>query len=258
MTIRRLTREAQERLFDDVAELPAAPLYTREGRIPFHITTTARKNRAARERVQREKDAKAEAKRKAEGRPRSKRNKKTTGITGQVGKRGITLSVNPNEITYQQALRGAQQKTRAGTVYYAWRDPDRRTFFDNPVFTFNFQAGNILPFAYRGLPEYAEHSGTPPVPSGQRDYYEFKGILDESKHLSNGRPNFVVISTNTRIYPALVLHGFFDPAGFSVTHTVDTANTITWSIPFTCRFTYPALHDPAALIASFKDNVPAG
>lgn len=165
----------------------------------------------------------------------------------------IILHINPSEAQFGQGIRGAESKNKSGTVLYTWRDPKRKTFFDEPTVTLTFHTGNMLPFTYMGgvsNPSSADWAQKP-IPRGLANYYRFMEILDDRKILPDGRPNFVYITHSSRLYPKLTLVGFFTPEGVQIQETAQEPNQISWSATLNCRFTYPHLSDSRSLIDAY-------
>lgn len=167
----------------------------------------------------------------------------------------IIFRVNPNQLHITQALRGAEAKTRVGTVYYVWQDPLKRTFFDEPTVGITFNSGNLLPWTWLNT---VPAGRTPdltqlPVPPGIETFYRFLALLNEGKAMPDGRPNFIYITINTRKFPQLTLAGWFTPEGVSsVTDSADDPNQLTWTANFHCRATYPRLYNSGELLSVFK------
>jgi hypothetical protein len=167
----------------------------------------------------------------------------------------IIFKVNPNQLHITQALRGAEAKTRVGTVYYVWQDPLKRSFFDEPTVGITFNSGNLFPWSWlnavpfgTALPSLADK-----VPPGIETFYRFMALLNEGKMMPGGRPNFVYITVNTRKFPQLTLAGWFTPEGVSsVTDSADDPNHLTWTANFHCRATYPRLYNSGELLSVFK------
>ena len=170
----------------------------------------------------------------------------------------LIFRVNPNQLHITQALRGAEAKTRIGTVYYVWQDPLKRSFFDEPTVGITFDSGNLLPWTWLNS-ESGMASGTYelpltiPVPPGMETFYRFMALLNESKMMPDGRPNFVYVTINTRKFPQLTLAGWFTPEGIgSITDSADDPNHLTWTANFHCRATYPRLYNSGELLTMFK------
>jgi hypothetical protein len=165
----------------------------------------------------------------------------------------IVFLINPHTISITQALRGSEAKTRVGTVQYVWQDPLKRTFFDEPTFSFTFDSGNLLPWTYLNKPGETPQTNPMRVPPGLTTFYRFLTLLDEIKAMPDGRPNFVYITINTVKFPRMTLAGWFTPEGVSgVTDSADDPNHLTWSANFHCRATYPRLYNSMELMNAFR------
>lgn len=166
----------------------------------------------------------------------------------------IIFRINPNQLHISQALRGAEAKTRVGTVYYVWQDPLKRSFFDEPTVGITFDSGNLFPWTWLNkLPFGGAIPDTLPIPPGIETFYRFMSLLNEGKVMPDGRPNFIYITCNTRKFPQLTLAGWFTPEGVSsVTDSADDPHHLTWTANFHCRATYPRLYNSGELLAVFR------
>jgi len=178
-----------------------------------------------------------------------------SGLTGAERKDSqyIVFLINPHSINITQSIRGSEAKTRVGTVHYMWQDPLKRTFFDEPTFSFTFDSGNLLPWTYLNNPGATPQTNPMRVPPGLTTFYRFLTLLDEIKAMPDGRPNFTYITINTVKFPRMTLAGWFTPEGVSgVTDSADDPNHLTWSANFHCRATYPRLYNSLELMTAFR------
>lgn len=193
--------------------------------------------------------------------------------------RYIFCRVNPSAITITQGFRGAEQKTRTGMVFNLWYDPKRKSFFDNPEVTFQFQTGSLIPIRvklqgtgletgesaeqYQVLTPGASASDAffggdvkmePVVPKGLDNMYEFLALLDEDKVLPNGRPNFVYVLYSTSNFPSISLVGFFKPDPIQILETADDPHQVTFQHTFTVRYSTPErLSNSTELMRLFEE-----
>lgn len=161
----------------------------------------------------------------------------------------------PSNTQWSFPMRAAQQQTRSGTVYHAWRNGSRQTFFDEPTVTFTFQAGNIMPVRVaQGTPTETGKvvSEAVTLPPGLLDFYDFFEILNQPKILSDGRPNFVFIAYHSLVYPEIFMRGFFNPEGLQFQEDSQNPANLTWSSSFKIRSTEPPFWDSHQLIASWR------
>jgi hypothetical protein len=157
----------------------------------------------------------------------------------------------PKSITWKFNQRGTIQQSRSGHISHYWRDDSRDTFFDNPSIEFTFQTGNLIPIS-------DANKTIPTLPPGLVDYYDFFSILDEQKILSNGKPNHVIITYQTLLYPNIVLKGFFEPGvTISVNESAAKPASIEWNATFRVSSTDPKFSSSEDLISSWTTRVTA-
>jgi hypothetical protein len=161
---------------------------------------------------------------------------------------------NPKSVDWSISQRGSEVKTKAGTVLHIWRDRTRKTDYDDPKITMTFQSGSIMPGFDNALdPAKLVGAPTQPMPPGLDNFYQFLQLVDASK-ISNGRANLIHILYRSRIFPSMVLSGFFEPQ--SVVKFNDSADNPfqvnSWSATFTIYKTVPALKDWSRLKAQFS------
>jgi len=155
--------------------------------------------------------------------------------------KAIKFRVNPSDVSWTMAQRSQEQKTKAGTVLHVWNDNERKTYFDEPVLTINFQSGNILPT--RSLLDF---QGT--IPEGLVNFYEFMALVDEVKVLDDGRANLCYIKYNSLIFPSITLWGFWQPQGISFSDQASNhAQVNNWSASFTVYKSTPELGRAVAI-----------
>lgn len=151
--------------------------------------------------------------------------------------RYLVLRCNPSEVQWRAPQRAQEQKTHNGTILHVWRDPVRRTYFDELQLSINFQAGNIMPM----------ETGTSDlkIPPGLHNFYTFLELVDEQKIISTGdgfgQTNFVYIWYNSLIFPQITLAGLFTPEGPSWTDGSQDPANMTWSANFTVYHSYPEM-----------------
>lgn len=188
--------------------------------------------------------------------------------------RYIYCAVNPSDIQWKIALRAKDQKTRGGTVQHLWKsrnDARRDTFYDEPVLTINFQAGNILPITDRpaatvnksfGIATADNQRADPIVPDGMRNFYDFMELMDTPRQFqsldASGNPtgpvrdNPVYILYNSRIFPSMALTGMWTQDGFSFSDKSENPNEISnWTASFIVHDSYPKINSPQSLIATY-------
>jgi hypothetical protein len=149
--------------------------------------------------------------------------------------KSIKFRVNPSDVAWTMAQRSQEQKTKAGTVLHVWNDNERKTYFDEPVLTINFQSGNILPS--RSLLDFRGE-----LPEGLCNFYEFIALVDEVKVLDDGRANLCYIQYNSLIFPSITLWGFWTPNGISFSDSAENhAQVNNWTASFTVYKSTPEL-----------------
>lgn len=149
--------------------------------------------------------------------------------------KAIKFRVNPSDVSWSMAQRSQEMKTKAGTVLHVWNDNQRKTYFDEPVLTINFQSGNILPTR-----SIASFRGD--IPEGLCNFYEFMALVDEVKVLDDGRANLCYIQYNSLIFPSITLWGFFTPNGISFSDSAaNHAQVNNWTASFTVYKSSPEL-----------------
>jgi hypothetical protein len=92
---------------------------------------------------------------------------------------------------------------------------------------FQFQSSNILPETYQKTANPGEETGNMHsqgadglIPPGLKNFFEIMSIFNEDRIIDgrqdsnlvpyDGTPNYVIIKISTRIFPDMVLYGFFD------------------------------------------------
>lgn len=178
----------------------------------------------------------------------------TTESFAAVG-RYIIFWASPRNVQWNFPMRAAQEQTRSGTIYHAWRNSSRSTFFDEPQVTFTFQAGNIMPVRLRrtesadGITLTGEVAA---LPAGLFDFYEFFDLLNEPKILSDGRPNFVLIAYHSLVYPEIFLRGFFTPEGLNFSEDAQNPAELTWTSTFKIRNTSPPFYNSSQMLSAWR------
>jgi hypothetical protein len=159
-------------------------------------------------------------------------------------KNALVWYANPKMVTWNISQRASEVKTKGGTVLHAWRDRERRSDFDDPKITITFQSGNIMPAYNNGVNPFG-NLGAPDaaVSQGLNNFYQFMELVDQSK-ISNGQANTVHILYRSRIFPSMLLTGFFDPQSV-VSFTDDSSNPFqinSWSSTFTIYNSTPRIN----------------
>lgn len=165
----------------------------------------------------------------------------------------IVWIANPKSVTWQVNQRGSESKNKSGTVLHIWHDRFRRTDYDDPKLTFTFQTGNILPQSSDATNPSIPLDHNNQVPGGLNNFYQFLALVDQPKIASNGTANTIHILYQSRIFPAIVLTGFFDPQ-VVVQFTDDSQNpnqVSGWTASFTVYSTTPKIYDLAGLQSQF-------
>jgi predicted 3-demethylubiquinone-9 3-methyltransferase (glyoxalase superfamily) len=162
----------------------------------------------------------------------------------------LVWTANPKSVSWQVNQRGSEIKNKSGTILHIWRDRTRKSDYDDPKLTFQFQTGNIMP--------NSGASGQEPlgISSGLANFYQFLGLVDRSKLTKNGKANLVHILYRSNIFPSLILTGFFDPQAV-VQFSDDSQNPFNvmgWQAGFTVYSTIPKINNPALLQAMFQNN----
>lgn len=174
--------------------------------------------------------------------------------------KSIIWYANPKSVDWKISQRASETKTKSGTVLHVWRDRQRRTDYDDPKITITFQSGNIMP-AYSNAVSDSGLKGEPdlPVAPGLENFYRFLQLVDSSK-ISGGQANLIHILYRSRIFPSLVLTGFFDPQTVvSFTDSADNPFQVnSWSATFTIYSTVPALNNWGELANVFKTEFESG
>lgn len=177
--------------------------------------------------------------------------------------RMIRFFVNPSDMRWQLPRRGTVIKTLGGTVRNTWRNRYRRTYYDEGTVGITFQAGNIMPSAgydpseLRTVADVAAAVGEPRVPPGLIDFYSFMELIDQPM-LLGAAPNFHRIYHHSRVFPNLMMEGFFTEDSFSFNEVVTDGNTIQWEATFQIYRTVPPLNSFMKLHDSYTDFIASG
>jgi hypothetical protein len=157
----------------------------------------------------------------------------------------LSFWVNPSESQWRVATRTTIEQIQGGAIHHEWfttgiGSQRSNTKFDQPVVNFAFQSGNI---DARG--QYPIDGEDPPendLAVGLGNFFDFMDILNETTVLSDGRPNYVLITYRSRIFPHMELKGFFSPDGVQWTDSADSPNAIqSWGATFIVFASTPAL-----------------
>jgi hypothetical protein len=189
--------------------------------------------------------------------------------TGGIVSGPLFWTANPKSVTWQISQRGTEAKNKSGTVLHIYRDRLRKSDYDDPKLNIQFQSGSILPQASLANSASKPASATPPtqIASGLNDFYAFLQLVDQPKITPGGDANVIHILYRSRIFPSIVITGFFDPQ-VVVQFTDDSQNPnmiSSWSANFTVYSTTPRLKSFSQLTAmftaegleGFKSNVPS-
>lgn len=184
----------------------------------------------------------------------------------------IFLAINPSSVNWTVSQRGVEAKNKSGTVHHYWYDSTRKTYFDDPKITFNFQTGNIMPLPGQSDPLYNvrmktrddgskfpdtdDYSPVNKMSPGLKNFYQFLSLVDQQKITTKGAANFIHILYRSNIFPSMVLTGLFDPQ-VVVQFQDDSQNPykITgWTATFTVFSTTPKLNNYAELSKAFIEE----
>lgn len=167
--------------------------------------------------------------------------------------RHLLFWAGPKTVQWKFQQRGSMQQTRGGHIAHYWKDAARNTFFDNPSIDFTFQTGSLLPLFGSQRDNF---DGSRKLPPGLVDYYDFFGILDESKVLATGRPNYVIITYQSLLYPNIVLRGFFEPeVAMTVSEDASRPASITWNATFRLKDSTPKFYNSQDLANSWVTSL---
>ena len=152
--------------------------------------------------------------------------------------RFIPLYCNPSDMQWNLPRRGTVVKTAAGAVRNTWRNRYKGTYYDEGTVNITFQAGNIMPSM--GYPEDAELRSydniasaiaSPRVPPGLMDFYDFLELLNVGA-LMGSAANYHIIRHHSRVFPDLMMYGFFTEDSMSFSELATDGNTLQWSATF--------------------------
>jgi hypothetical protein len=172
----------------------------------------------------------------------------------------INLFVNPSDMRWNLPRRGTVVKTQGGTVRNTWRNRYRGTYYDEGTVGITFQTGNIMPSAaydsseLRTVADIAAAIGEPRVPPGLVDFYLFMSLIDQPMLLGPA-PNFHRIYHRSRVFPDLMLEGFFTEDSFSFNEVVTDGNTLQWEATFQIYRTIPPLNSFSKLYNRYTDFI---
>jgi hypothetical protein len=164
---------------------------------------------------------------------------------------------NPKSVSWQINQRGTEVKNKSGTVLHIWRDRTRNSDFDDPKITMQFQSGNIMPNTGDATSFSQNQLG---ISGGLNNFYDYLKLVDRSKLTTDGKANLVHIFYRSRIFPSLILTGFFDPQAV-VQFTDDSQNPFqvsSWQATFTVYSTVPKINDAKQLATIFSNDGLAG
>jgi hypothetical protein len=171
----------------------------------------------------------------------------------------IIWAANPKSVSWQINQRAVETKNKSGTVLHVWRRKwsGASSDFDDPKITINFNGGSFMPIASRG---YTDASVPPSaltpdqISPSQFNFYQFLSLVDQQKITKSGQPNYIYILYRSRVFPSLILKGFFDPQ-MVVQFQDDSMNPATvsgWSATFTVYETQPSIAKLSQLLEMFK------
>jgi hypothetical protein len=167
----------------------------------------------------------------------------------------VVWVANPKSVGWTINQRGSETKNKSGTVLYMYRDSLRKTDYDDPKIRMEFQAGNIAPQA-QDATKTSGSLDTNQISGGLNNFYQFLSLVDNSKIATNGQANVIHILYRSRIFPSMVLTGFFDPQ--MIVQFSDDSNDpyriTSWSATFTVYSTTPRLNNYNQLIQRFQSE----
>jgi hypothetical protein len=171
------------------------------------------------------------------------------------GPNSIMWAANPKSVTWQISQRGSESKNKSGTVLHVYRDRIRQSDYDDPKLNIQFQSGSILPQLNNATNPSTKPGDTPPdgISYGLNNFYQFLQLVDQPKISSTGDANVIHILYRSRIFPSIVITGFFDPQ-VVVQFTDDSQNPAQingWSANFTVYSTTPKLKKFSDLLSMF-------
>lgn len=169
--------------------------------------------------------------------------------------KSIIWTANPRSVTWQINQRGSEAKNKSGTVLHVYHDRLRKTDYDDPKLNLSFQSGSILPSAKNATnPQGAASKDKSEISGGLTNFYQFLSLVDQPKIASDGSANLIHILYRSRIFPSMVITGFFDPQ-VVVQFTDDSQNPNqinSWTANFTVYSTTPAIYDFSELVKRFE------
>lgn len=171
----------------------------------------------------------------------------------------IVWAANPKSVSWQISQRGSETKNKSGTVLHMWRDRLRKTDYDDPKIVFQFNSGNILPSVTDGINSETQTATSPPdrqMSEGLRNFYQFLKLVDQPKISKSGQANLIHILYKSRIFPAMVITGFFDPQlVIQFQDDSQNPNQISgWQATFTVYSTTPQINDFEKLVGIFDSE----
>lgn len=174
--------------------------------------------------------------------------------------RSIRLFVNPSNMQWNLPRRGTVVKTAAGAVRNVWRNRYKGTYYDEGTVAITFQTGNIMPStAYDNSelrsPEDAQRAiATPRTPPGLHNFYDFLELLDEPMLLGASENQHMIIHTS-RVFPRMMMYGFFTEDSMSFTEAATDGNRLEWQATFQIYRTVPRFQRRSDLVASYNEMV---
>lgn len=184
----------------------------------------------------------------------------TTGTTtfpsGVQAAQSIVWCANPKSIAWVINQRGVESKNKSGSVLHLWRDRLRNSYYDDAKISITFQSGNLMPQSSQGSINPLVPATRDQIAGGLNNFYQYLSLVDSPKINSDGSPNLVYILYRSRIFPALILTGMFDPQTVvNFTDSVDSPNQVNnWTANFTVYSTTPRLNSFQELVSMFQSE----
>lgn len=141
----------------------------------------------------------------------------TTMKRRYMGEPSIKFFVNPNSINYDLSLTQSLDQVQRGYFLNVWKDYYKQNFFPLLRVGFQFQSSNLLPESYKGEDDL--------LPPGLSNFMDLMAIFNEDRIIDSsdldptlgeeslakidGTPNYVQLSISTRIFPQMMMYGFF-------------------------------------------------
>jgi len=180
------------------------------------------------------------------------------GTEGGVQSQQVNLLrfwVNPAECQWRVGMRTQIEPIQGGAIHHQWDSvgigAQNRSKMDQPMLSFTFQSGLILP---NGTNDSGRDGDEPVVAPGLANFYDFLQLLSQNTVRANGQPNYVNIAYVSSVFPSLLLKGFFTPEGVQWTDSSDNPYMVnSWSASFVVFRSDPDITNAALLKETFKN-----